>query len=1251
MLTVTVSTEVPANRYFWFDGGKVPIDTTAGPFRDFQIPQGINTFHTSYEATNGCPSDTTMFTIEGVALPGTPAIEGLSSVCVGDTVQVYRTETAADTYQWAIVPRTGRIEGPATLDSVAVVWDPGAGASAGVSLTVANLSGTGRLTCPAQPVSLPVLVRDDVTFFELSGENMACNGELGTLALSGSQPDSTYVLFIDGERSQDPADAMAGTGGILTWTGLETGREYTVFLETQDCGSFQMNGSLSIGELPVPQAPAVENMPLEACDGDMLTVTVSTEVPANRYFWFDAMTVPIDTTAGPFRAFQIPQGINTFHTSYEDTNGCPSDTTMFTIEGVALPGTPAIEGLSSVCVGDTVQVYRTETAADTYQWAIVPGTGRIEGPATLDSVTIIWGPGAGASAGVSLTVANLSGTGRLTCPAQPVSLPVLVRDDVTFFELSGENMACNGELGTLALSGSQPDSTYVLFIDGQRSQDPADAMAGTGGILTWTGLETGREYTVFLETQDCGSFPMNGSLSIGELPVPQAPAVENMPLEACDGDMLTVTVSTEVPANRYFWFDAMTVPIDTTAGPFRAFQIPQGINTFHTSYEDTNGCPSDTTMFTIEGVALPGTPAIEGLSSVCVGDTVQVYRTETAADTYQWAIVPGTGRIEGPATLDSVTIIWGPGAGASAGVSLTVANLSGTGRLTCPAQPVSLPVLVRDDVTFFELSGENMACNGELGTLALSGSQPDSTYVLFIDGQRSQDPADAMAGNGGILTWTGLETGREYTVFLETQDCGSFQMNGSLSIGELPVPQAPAVENMPLEACDGDMLTVTVSTEVPANRYFWFDAMTVPIDTTAGPFRAFQIPQGINTFHTSYEDTNGCPSDTTMFTIEGVALPGTPAIEGLSSVCVGDTAQVYRTETAADTYQWAIVPGTGRIEGPATLDSVTIIWGPGAGASAGVSLTVANLSGTGALECEVVSGPFPVVVRDDVGFFNVEDGNFSCASNTGSIRLSDSQPDSTYVLTIQGEVSTNPMHTVKGTGGPIAWSSLPPGFVYSVLLRTGDCYDYPMIGEVDLQDGSGRLFPGNQLIDIMSSTEQVSSGDVVQFEALGENGTVANYRWDFTGEISSIEEMPYVVFNLPDTAIDVWLELEYVPNCTETYSFERVLEVVDDNGLFDFLSDEDPFSIEVTSNATTISLFPSPANEMATISFTSIAQEQVNVRIIGLNGDELQTNSFPVETGEISRDISLIGLSSGPYILILEAPQFPQPIFITGLKI
>ena len=267
-----------------------------------------------------------------------------------------------------------------------------------------------------------------------------------------------------------------------------------------------------------PLAPVVENMPLEACDGDMLTVTVSTEVQANRYFWFDGGRVPIDTTTGPFRAFQISQGINTFHTSYEDTNGCPSDTTMFTIEGVALPGTPAIEGLTSVCVGDTVQVYRTETAADTYQWGIVPGTGRIEGPSTLDSVAVVWDPGAGASAGVSLTVANLSGTGRLTCPAQPVSLPVLVRGDVTFFELSGENMACNGELGTLALSGSQPDSTYVLFIDGERSQDPADTMAGTGGILTWTGLETGREYTVFLETQDCGSFPMNGSLSIGGAP-------------------------------------------------------------------------------------------------------------------------------------------------------------------------------------------------------------------------------------------------------------------------------------------------------------------------------------------------------------------------------------------------------------------------------------------------------------------------------------------------------------------------------------------------------------------------------------------------------------------------------------------------------------------------------------------------------------------------------------------------------------
>ncbi|MEM7299396.1 MAG: T9SS type A sorting domain-containing protein, partial [Bacteroidota bacterium] len=404
-------------------------------------------------------------------------------------------------------------------------------------------------------------------------------------------------------------------------------------------------------------------------------------------------------------------------------------------------------------------------------------------------------------------------------------------------------------------------------------------------------------------------------------------------------------------------------------------------------------------------------------------------------------------------------------------------------------------------------------------------------------------------------------------------------------------------------------------------------------------------------FRVNYRDVNGCISGTTNFDIEVVDVPEPTDIIGNFEICQGDEeGNVYDAGVEADSYRWSVAGGT--IIGGSTNQTVTVNWTPGSN-FANIEVIAIKESVSGTITCE--SDPFLkfMEIRSDVITYNLTQGNFLCEESAGSVILSGSQVGQVYVLYIDDERSNLAANAKIGTGSQLEWSGLAPFSTYTVNLETIECGSYEMDGTIvvapDENDGS-EIGTGE---DVISTTPvgTVETGEPVIFESSVE---ADGYSWSFTGNLVSSDERPVMIFNMPDTTINVSLTLEYNTGCEVSYTVEEIITVTDTEGIFNIpTNSNETFEINVAVNGTTYDLYPNPSSTEVNFRFTSTRSEVLRVTVSDLKGTRINSYEYQVSNDALNKEVLTVPIEDvdpGVYVMKVEGTQFSEPIIVLGIR-
>jgi len=191
----------------------------------------------------------------------------------------------------------------------------------------------------------------DPVFTVSSTNPTTCDGNEGTITISGLIPSSDYELSFDGGT---PFSITTDAIGEYTITGLVEGT-YTGFTLTEStCSTCSTTENVTM-TLTDPTPPVVNaGTDIEACENDLITLTAFNPDGAN-ISWNNGV---IDGNA-----FSPPVGISTFTVTAERVNCFTTDQVQVTVNPL-----PIVDAGNDFTVCDGDETTLSGSGADTYVW-------------------------------------------------------------------------------------------------------------------------------------------------------------------------------------------------------------------------------------------------------------------------------------------------------------------------------------------------------------------------------------------------------------------------------------------------------------------------------------------------------------------------------------------------------------------------------------------------------------------------------------------------------------------------------------------------------------------------------------------------------------------------------------------------------------------------------------------------------------------------------------------------------------------
>ncbi len=853
-----------------------------------------------------------------------------------------------------------------------------------------------------------------------------CAGGTGVLlSLSGSQPGTTYQLYLGGAPVGAP---VAGTGLGINF-GLQTAAgTYTAIATNSTTGcTSNMTGSPVVTITPLPTAFTVYGGGGFCALGTGVTIFLSGSQPGVNYnvYLGGSLVATIPGTGGILSAVTTTGGTYTVIAVSTVSPFCQNNmigSALVTIN--PLPTAYAVTGGGAYCAGLSgvhVGLANSDLGIN-YQLYVggspfglpLAGTG-----SALDFgfMTVAGNYTVTATNATTLCANGMAGSATVTISPLPV-----------LFNVSGGGSYCAGGTGvTITLSGSAGGINYQLF-NGTTTVGPL--VAGTGSALTFGPLTAPATYTIIATNPVSGcTTSMSGSATISISPLPTVFNVTGGGSYCAGGTGVVIGLNGSVLGTSYQLYNGVTssgVPLIGT-GVALNFGLRTAAGTYIVKATDPiTGCINTMTGSAIISInPLPTVYTVTGGGAYCAGGTGVPVGLNNSSTGINYQLLLGGSPVGAP--------VAGTGGALSFGLQTSV----GTYTVMATNATTSCTLIMGGSVAVsinplpvpYTVTGGGNYCIGGIGVpVGLTGSVPGISYQLFNGGSPVGLP---VPGSGSGLPF-GLQTAAgTYTVVAtnDTTGCTS-AMTGSVTVIINPLPVAYTVTGGGAYCAGGTGVHIGLYNSAPGvsyQLYYGTSIMGTPV-TGTGSAIDFGLQTVAGTYTVTATDlTTGCINSMTgsvtviinplpaAFTVTGgggYCTGGTGLSLGLSGSVSGDNYQLYKDGIVVG----SPVAGTGSLldfgyhtaAGVYTVTGITSLTGCANGMTGSATITI---------------NPLPTA-------YMVTGGGAYCAGGSGQhVGLSGSDIGINYQLWRGTSMVGSPM---AGTGLPLDFGIFTATGIYTI---------------------------------------------------------------------------------------------------------------------------------------------------------------------------------------------------------------------------
>jgi len=555
-----------------------------------------------------------------------------------------------------------------------------------------------------------------------------------------------------------------------------------------------------------------------------------------------------------------------------DACGSPHDTAFMVVVDTA--SGPEIFCISVVCPGDTV-TYHTNAICTSYTWSV--GGGTLLTPPSLDSATVVWGPGSTGT--ISLSVSGC--TPPLNCPNPTVKTVHIVPATLP---IAGDTIVCAGSESCYEVE-CIPGNNYSWEVL------PANAGVVTGnntcriciqwapgffGLVTiqinYQNVLTGAGCSL---PEQCKNDPGCGGSATITVDVRPIFGIAG-PTKVCPNSVSApfngMNLTNNTIASGVSW--KLQTPIPSiinfaNSALLNAYTWNAGPGTYClTAYAPANIYCNDSAKVCLEVVNMLQPNPVAGPDTVCanVSTNYAVIPNMTGV-TYIWTVSNGV--IVGPSTGSGVNIQWNPGGGTVSVVQMltaspgciSVSSLSKT-VVTWPNFP--LPVIS---------SSSTSVCLNTTVTYTIPPALLNNVSYTW-----SVVPATA----GNIITANGTNTitikwvsAVITPIFVKLKMSRCYSDSVMLPVTLLPLPGVPNLSYAPPSPCVNTSVAFSTTHLGPTYSWNFGDAGTSGLQNPSHVYTA----AGTFNVQLVVTNTSGC-TDTAITNIVVQDKPAVPVILG-----------------------------------------------------------------------------------------------------------------------------------------------------------------------------------------------------------------------------------------------------------------------------------------------------------------------------------------------------------------------------------
>ena len=879
-LTLTAS---GALSYLWSNSDTTSSTTVSPPLAASGSPYTFTVIGTTGSCSD---SDTVVVTVNPV--PVTSPINGPASVCENVLGQMYSTSgSAGSTFTWSVTG--GTIASGQGNDTVYVDW----GSAGAGTITVVETNSFG---CNSTPQTLNVTINPLPNTSAITGPDTVCAGSSANYSVT-NVAGSTYAWTVTG-------GTFTGSGSLINVTWGVPGTGTVSVIETNAVGCSDTAVVLNVVINPVPVTPAITG-PTPVCEGTTGSVYTVSPTAGSTYNWSVAGNGTITFGQGT-NSVTIDWGLaGTATITVIEVNsfGCPGTPQTFTVTINGTPTASATAVQDTVCIGGNVQLNGTATNG-TILWT-TSGNGTFSNSASA-SPTYTTGSADVPLVTLTMTVSNPP------CPDAVATVQIIVLPLPVTSAIAGPDTVCSGTSANYSVTNNT-GSTYSWTVTG----GSITSGNGTSNIsVNWGSAGTGTvsvtEYNFF------GCMGSTSTLSVVINPSPVAVAIAG-PDTLCEGDLGQYILTPATAGSTYTWTITGGIPGTQGNDTMDVQWTTAGDQTVIVTEMNAFGCFGIPDTFHVHINPSPAPLVLVGPDTVCEGDTVIYYVSNTPGSAYTWTVTGGTWSQNG----DSISVVWTTPPGGS----ITVSETNSFG---CTGSPLVTSILINFLPVITPSAWPFPVCAGDTGVTYAVNPNAGSYFLWTVTGGTITSPNDSS--NSIKVDWGSVSPGMITVTEVAATGCSR------TFTGQINIIAAPTATISPV----GDTICMSQSYQLNGVS----SGGTVQWSTNGNG--SLSNPSADTTLYTPLPSDTGtvifwmvvsnfsCPDDTAIFTL--TILPS-PVITFTTSdttnhtICFGVSDTISVTAPGAASFAWS--PGGDTTSSIVVTPSATTTY----------YVTVANSSG------------------------------------------------------------------------------------------------------------------------------------------------------------------------------------------------------------------------------------------------------------------------------------------------------------------